>query len=374
MADVTFRPAEEADLERLIEVHTSAFPDPRGRDARHRNFTANALARLDDLVVAERGGVLVGHGFLSALEVHVAGRIVPVGGVATLGVAPEARGAGVGGALLARLHAISEARGDALTMLYAFRHGYYARHGYGPTRPYQRLAFAPESVPRAWRRPGVRAATAADAQAIEALWERGARRGVGALARPASLWLRLHLDERRVTLLAERGYVAWELAQAEPHAETRMLVHELVAEDDDTARALLAAIGAQAGQVRAVELALPWDAPLAMALVDADRARPGTAHVEHALGAIVAGPMLRVADVRRAVELRALDAPLTVECEGTRVDVRGGGPLLRAGRGALASVLYGGLLPSEARALDLAAGDAPDDPFRLPAFFNPDPF
>jgi predicted acetyltransferase len=259
-------------------------------------------------------------------------------------------------------------------MLYAYRQGFYARHEYAAVRPHQRLVFSPESVPRSWTWPHVRAATAADAPAIEALWESAARRGVGALARPPSLWVRLHLDERRVTLMAERGYVAWELVQTEPHAETRMLVHELVAEDDATARALLGAIGAQAGQVREVEMDRPWDDPLALALTDADRTRNGTAYVEHALGTVVAGPMLRVIDVRRAIDARAIDAPLTIEVGGARFDVRGGGPVLRTDRATLAQILFGGMRPSDARRLGRAEGDAPDAPFALPAFFNPDPF
>lgn len=188
------------------------------------------------------------------------------------------------------------------------------------------------------------------------------------------MWVRLHLDERRVTLIAPRGYVAWELAQPEAHAETRMLVHELVAEDDATARCLIGAIGAQAGQVREVEMDRPWDDPLALALQDPDRARAGTSAVEHPLGTTVAGPMLRVADVRRALDARALDAPITFEIDGARFDARGGGPTLRTSRATLASILFGGLLPSEARRLGLTEGDVPDAPFALPAFFNPDSF
>ena len=50
-----------------------------------------------------------------------------MGAIASLGVAPEVRGRGVGTALLQHLHVASDVRGDALTMLYAFRQRFYAR-------------------------------------------------------------------------------------------------------------------------------------------------------------------------------------------------------------------------------------------------------
>ena len=87
----SFRPATEDDLERLVEIHLGAFPDPRSNEARLRNFARNPLGTLSDLWVLVEGGVLVAHAFLFPLEAWFGGRRVAVGGIATVGVAPEAR-------------------------------------------------------------------------------------------------------------------------------------------------------------------------------------------------------------------------------------------------------------------------------------------
>src|SRR5512140_923029 len=92
LPDFTLRPAKDEDTERLLEIHASVFPDPRGAEERRRNFHHNALGGLGDLHVVEHEGRLLAHAFLFPLEVWIGGRPVPAGGVASVGVAPEARG------------------------------------------------------------------------------------------------------------------------------------------------------------------------------------------------------------------------------------------------------------------------------------------
>jgi hypothetical protein len=65
---LSIRTAREQDLDRLIEIHSSAFPDPRGFEARGRLFRGNDLGGLDHLYVAERGGSVLAHAFLFALQ------------------------------------------------------------------------------------------------------------------------------------------------------------------------------------------------------------------------------------------------------------------------------------------------------------------
>jgi predicted acetyltransferase len=192
--DVTVRSAREADLDRLIEIHRSAFPDARGGEARRLNFTTSPLGSLDTLFVAERRGAIVAHAFLFPLEVCVARTRVKAGGIASVGVAPEARGTGVAAALLEALHATSHARGDALTYLYAFRQGFYVAHGYAVTSAMRRIVATPRSIPGAWvqdaRRASLRAATGDDAPGILAAYERAADRSNGFMVRPSGLWER----------------------------------------------------------------------------------------------------------------------------------------------------------------------------------------
>ncbi len=391
-----FRRATEQDLDRLIEIHTSAFPDPRPYDARARNFTRNILGALDDLRVADDDGI-VAHAFLFPLEATFGGKRVQAGGIASVGVAPEARGRGIAAALLAHLHDESRARGDAIDILYPFRQAFYARHGYGTTSPMRHLVFAPSAVPHAWSKARVRRMEVRDQAAVAAVYERSAARGSGSLARSATFWAARLLDERRVWLVVESsggvtGYLSWSVEQAESHAKTTMTVHELVADDDVARRALFGAIGAQRDQVVEVRVAVDAGDPVERALVDADRGISGTAEIEHAVGTLASGPMVRIVDLERAVASRgyAADGAATLVIDGAppvgvHVERRAGrlapaatGPTLTTDSATLAAILYGALAPSDAARLGLATvtggADALDGVFRLPPYFALDPF
>jgi predicted acetyltransferase len=398
---LTFRAAREADLDRLIDIHTSAFPDARGDDARRRNFATNPLGPLQELHVCERDGIVVAHAFLFALGLWVGGVAVRAGAVASVGVAPEARGQQIGAALLDYLHAEAAARGDAVTLLYPFRQGFYARHGYAPVTPTRRILAHPGAFPAAGRRADgitIRIAAAQDREALLRVYDRSAARTTGWLARPASLWTRILHDERRVWIVAERagavvGYVQWSLFQPESHAATRLIVHEIAAEDVPARLALLGCVGAQRDQIAEVEIDVDDADPLDRALVDPDRSRYGTAALEHALGTLVGGPMVRIVDVRRALEARGYthDGAIEIAVEGeapVELDVRTGratvgpprgAPRITIGRTALAAVLYGALSARDAARLgwieaDAAALDRAAVVLALPPYFSIDSF
>ncbi len=314
-----FRTAVEADLDRLVEIHMSAYPDPRGALERRKNFVANPRGELGALHVVEDGDEIVGHAFLFSLRGWFAGGTVALGAVASVAVAPEARGRGIAAALLTHLHERADAAKASVTMLYAFRQGFYAKHGYASVTPNRRLQLHPASIPPEWRNePGVTlravradpSAPAADRTAIVNAYARAAGRAHGWLVRPVPLWEHYFANERRVWILATQGrrvsgYVCWSLTQSEAHAITRLVVHELVADDAATRRALLGAVGAQRDQVGEVELETDAHDPLDRALLDADRTRFGSSEVEHVLGAVTGGPMVRLVDVTRGLTARA---------------------------------------------------------------------
>ena len=398
------RPACEDDLERLLEIHARAFPDPRGREARLRNFRANPLGDLSDLHVALDGGVIVGHAFLFPLEGWFGGARVRVGGVASVGVAPEARGRGVGSALVEHLHGVARERGDAVTVLYAFRQAFYARLGYAATSATQRLRLDPRAVP-AWSRPGarVRAARGEDREDMARLRDEAAREGTGMLARTRRHWDALLCDERTTWLVLEGGatlgYVAFSLEQEEPHAKTTLHVHEVVARGAEAERHLWAALASQRGQVADVHVELPIDHPLVHALVDADRARFGDVRLEHTLGEIAAGPMVRLVDVGRALAARGWRADgtlrLDVGADALVLEARAGRASVTPARTAgpstapcdlsvrdardLAAIAFGGLTPAHAERLGMAVLHAQtratvEDVFATPPYFSPDAF
>jgi predicted acetyltransferase len=296
-----------------------------------------------------------------------------------VGVAPEARGRGVAAALLGHLHAETLKRGAAVSMLYAFRQGFYARHGYAPATPTRRLRVHPASIPAAWRhelavttRPAARGP--GDRSAIEAAYGLAAARTSGWLVRPRAFWDGLFSDERRTWMLATRGahvagYVAWSVSQPEAHAATRMTIHELAVDDDAARRALFAAAGALRDQVAEIRLETDAKDPLDRALVDADRSRFGDAAVEHALGEIVGGPMVRVLDVTRALAARGIDAPFAVD-DGARITLAG----VAFDHAAVGAVLFGGLDVADAVRLGWARAADPADVPKAQALFAHAPF
>ncbi|HEX8795022.1 MAG TPA: sterol carrier protein domain-containing protein, partial [Polyangiaceae bacterium] len=244
----------------------------------------------------------------------------------------------------------------------------------------------------------VREASGADRPAMEACWQHVAERRTGSLVRGERAWEHRLAHERRVWLVVEGaqgvdGYVAWSLVQSEPHAQTALVVDEMAARSDAGQRALWGVLGAQRDQVNEVRVDVASDDPIERALVDADERRFGDAQVEHVLGEVAAGPMLRVLDPTVALAARGWAAEgtlaLDVAGDGLRLEVRGGRatvtpsgdePDVRLDTPALSAVAFGALPARDAARLGmLAARDEKtlglaDALFRLPPYFSPDPF
>ena len=393
----SFRPAREDDLERLLDLHTGAFPDPRGRSARTRNFQKNALGAFSDLHVLVEDDTVLAHAFLFPLEAWFGGARVRIGGIATVGVAPEARGRGLGSRLVEHLHELSLARGDALAVLYPFRQAFYARLGYATTSSYRRLRLHPAAIP--WRPSmAARAAAGPDREALVACLEAAGARHTGMLVRTTRAWESRLADERRTWLVVEgpggvEGYVVWTLEQREPHAETALQVRELVARSAAAERELWALVGAQRDQVAVVHADVAADDPIEHALVDADRTRFGDGDIEHTLGEVASGPMVRVLRAARALEARGWLSDgtlvLAVGDETLEVTAKGGRATvvpsrdeahIRLDARVLAAVAFGALPVSRAARLGwLTARDSrglalAEELLALPPYFSPDPF
>ena len=381
MTALSFRPARADDLERLVEIHSLAFPDARGAEERRRNFLAKPFGPFADLHVAVRGRGgredIVGHAFGFGLSAFVGGVAVPVMGVATVGVAPEARGRGVASALVDHLHAIARSSGMVASFLYPFRQGFYARMGYVAAPPVVHLALALASLSGLRDEAAVRRANGDDRAVVNQLYGLHARQTTGMLVRTERLWQMHFSHERRAFFLLERagaptGYVSFSLEQSEPHGETRLDVVDLVGATLGDRLALLGFLHGLRDQVSEVDLCLATDDPLLVALGDRDldRRRFGTSRVEHALGALATGPMVWLASPQAALEARgyrydgvfqlAVDgAPFGFVVEGGRgrvVAESAGARVAFTARG-LAAVAYGGFPLLRAAALGWVSGD-----------------
>jgi predicted acetyltransferase len=372
--EITVRPATKDDLDRLLEIHLTSFPDARTVEARRRVFLQNRLGGFEHLQVAVHEDDVVGHAFAFPIAGWFGGVKVSGCAIASVGVAIESRARRVASRLLASIHDSSRSRGEAFTLLYPFRQGFYGRHGYAPVAPHRVLTVSPRSIPDEWSTaaPGtVRRARAADHGRLDETYRAAARVGTGFIDRPPAVWERDLLDERIQWLVLSleesiSGYAALRFEQDEPHARVRAVVHELA--DDRVRRRLLAALASLHTQVSELTFTLADADPLDWALVDGDRDRGGTEEVEHAQGVVATGPMLRLTDVQTALLARgyaadgSIDITLDdgaafafhVENGRPRIGDALRGPHLRTTTKALASILYGGLAVAQAARLGWA--------------------
>jgi predicted acetyltransferase len=291
-------------------------------------------------------------------------------------------------------------------MLYAFRQGFYARLGYVQAPAQRRLSIAPRAFASfatggLGRDHQLRIATGDDLPRLRELHEIEAKRHTGWVLRTETSWLRLLADERITVLVAvrngvTRGAIFTALEQDEPHARTALRVDDLLAEDAAARAALYAHLYAQRDQAGEILLETPEGDPLELALIDADGHVFGDRDVEHPLGVVGSGPMLRLLDPARALAARGYPAAkadaLILDIDGRTLAVHAGGGTqarvedtrapadLRLDARALTAMAFGSWKASQlaelgwTEALTPSAIERADRLFALAPFFSRDPF
>src|SRR6185436_7073115 len=109
---VEVRPMEERDRDRVVALHAQAFQVPEYRLARQRNMA------LDKGWVITRHGDVVGGLRVDLVGQFFGGRSVPCAVITAVKLAPEARGAGLGRALMTEVVRALSAKGVTLSTLY----------------------------------------------------------------------------------------------------------------------------------------------------------------------------------------------------------------------------------------------------------------
>lgn len=384
-AGLVVRAAREDDLERLVTIHSDSFPDARGREARRRNFVDNPRGTFDDLFVAEADHEILGHAFLFSMATWMGHREVPVSGMASVAVAPEARGQGVATALVRRLVAETRRRGQAACLLYPFRHAFYRRLGWALVSEVRRLRIPPVSFPAFPSEARPRAARSEDLGAVRRCYQRAAIRGNGLFGRSDRLWRSLlGADGRHLFVTGGvgheiGGYVLVAFSAASVGA-SELEVVELVADDDLARRTLYGFLRSQRDQVSVVRHVVAARDPL-LAVLDEPRTPQGeTVRTLIAVcGEVGAAHMARVVDVNLALSTRGystdgqitlrVNEPLapaarvtvtmTVRAGVAAVGPDRGGPVLACDIGTFTQIWAGYLRPSEAVQLGVASVDAP---------------
>lgn len=240
------RPIGPDEAEQALRIRAQAFNLPRDRLESGRS-----RERPDRLLGAFEAGRLVGRATVHDLGQFFGGRSVPMGGLASVAVAPHRRGMGVGRALIAAALELMRDRGQVISSLYPatgvpYRHMGWELAGLRVRRrvPLRSLATLP--APTAVE---VRPAEPADREQIIPAYMRVAATRNGFVDRSDWTW-DLRLDgafggeDHRYLYVAERdgevaGYLAYHHSESTGDDEwIGLSVDEIIAEDPEALFAL----------------------------------------------------------------------------------------------------------------------------------------
>jgi predicted acetyltransferase len=398
------RPADHGDIPSLASLWARAFPGEQTVDERIRQLeTGGVFGGIESSWLAERGGRIVGAFRAYALTQHMHGVPCRMMGLASVAVDETARRRGVGRELCEHAIRIARERGDVLSMLYPFRPAFYHALGWALAGEMHAYRFRPEYVVDPGGAQRVRRALPDDSAGIAACYGRVAATSNGMISRTPRIW-RSHLDVAATHSYVTgsdgvNGYAIVRFGRSSSPDEKPLFVRELVAEDHDAYDALLSWIAAQRDAWRLVHYEASPDERFLHRL--SDPRVPGhhpARYLWAPVARVIRGPMLRLLDVRAALEQRSRwsgVAPVrftldvvdevvpenhgawAVDFDGRRVTVARAAaarPLLRLPVTTLAQIFCGEISVSEALMLGLAEADgdvsAIDALFRVTSCFR----
>lgn len=386
---ITLRAVRPRDLaERMADLDFRAFRAASVADWVKYFREHTALARRDSGLVIERDGELLAQCVTQSLELSLAGQAVAFGGVAAVGVAPEARRQGLADRLLREALRRMHAARLPYSLLYPFSVRYYRRFGYAVAEWIEEFDGAPSQLRDFPERLGVRRLDPArHAAAIRRVYEgvRARKDRNGTFTRDA-YWWRARVFDRTPDWLgwydAEgslQGVLGYQVPDDPTVPHQRLVVRELMYTSPASLRGLVGALAAQGEQLARIELQLPRGLLLHLLADDGRKLEEPAAY--HAAGRAAVGAMARVVDVPRAFELHpgprasrltgacgvdVIDPVLGDARFDVTVGTRGARALpgrqqrrrLALGPGELAQVLLGACHARELLAAGSAAGHA----------------
>lgn len=288
------RPLAADDLDAAFRLSRLAFGAPASERRRWGERVAQTAAygmyQDDSLLAVTR---------VCDFGQYFGGRVVPMGGLAGVAVAPEQRRRGLSARLLGGLLPILRNAGQVISALYPTVPEVYRRQGWEVAGTLERVFLDTAQLAVVVADPAVRTRQigAADLATVHDLYTAFATEGTGLLTRTGPRFPARRLLELDSVVLAERagratGYLALDRGEGcgPDHALTG---HDLVAADPGTLRTLLRGIGAYAPLVPRIELATAPHDGLAL-VCPAALDTPGPANPW----------MLRVVDAPAAVAAR----------------------------------------------------------------------
>lgn len=386
------RTLRDEDLEQAWELDADSFHEPEERKQRFLRWSepARLIGLFDD-------GRLVALTAAHPFGQFFGGRSVPMGGLASVSVAPDRRGDGCARRVITGALEAMRERGEVISTLFPAMTRLYRGLGWEVAGHTLWRAVTPrslQSLPRP-ARARVRPGDAGDLPAIGACYDRLARSVNGFVDRPEHWWGRISESwPRRGIFLAgaEGGEVEGYLVYRQIDGEHRafggpfgLRVDDLVATSREAALALWRLLGSWASQVEWVVYRGPAEDPLLLLLPEQDlqvRAEiRWMTRIVDAVGAIEARGFPPGVEIDVQIELR--DTILAGNARRFVLSVRGGrGRLEPGGRGSLVldvgafSALYTGWASASllARAERLSGGSPEERGALDAAFAGPTPW
>lgn len=345
-----YRPARRTDIETLVDLSLRSYR-VSSAEARREFFSDHPRFGLRDVRVGELDGEIVASLVLYPLQAFVRGIALPVTGIGSVAVSPEHRRRGIGEALVRASLREMRQRGDAMSMLYAFRGDFYRRFGWGLVEQTHMYAVPPALLPPSDESRRVRRLRMPDRPLVQALYDRWAReRGHFALARREEWWERRLWGYEGEWVVYERrrgqieGYLHVQIDAGDGPWKLVLTVNEFVAMTPDAHRGLTGYLNGLRDQAVEVVMSTPSHAPWPAMLGDAANLRGELKlGVVRSTGHLGYGAMLRLIDVKSALEgmpvaphargelvIEVIDPVLTANERAWRVQARDGHLKVRA--------------------------------------------
>ena len=304
-----YRPARRTDIETLVDLSLRAYR-VSSAEARRDFFSDHPRFGLRDVRVGELDGEIVASLVLYPLHALVRGVKLPVTGIGSVAVSPEHRRRGVGEALVRASLREMRQRGDALSMLYAFRGDFYRRFGWGLVETPTMLSVPPALLPASEEARRVRRLRMPDRPLVQELYDRHTReRGHFALARRPEWWERRLWGYEGEWVVYERrrgqieGYLHVQVDAGDGPWKLVLTVNEFVALTPDAHRGLAGYLHGLRDQAVELVMSTPPDAPWAARFGDAANLRGDMKlGVVRTAGHAGYGALLRLVDVKSALE------------------------------------------------------------------------
>jgi predicted acetyltransferase len=285
------------DLDSAFDVRSRSFGplDPSMRDwwneVQHESINTHRAIGVFD------GNRLLGHAKVRAYQQFWGGRPMPMGGIAGVVVAPDARGRGVGSHLMAAIAERSRDLGDLVSALYPATVPIYRAMGWEVVGAQHRISMSAEAL-RTLGGKGIpmRTATESDVEPfMKRLQDRyAAQRASGPKLLSVGEAKEQLTDDAMMSYVTEGGFVVYEW-----HAGD-LVVSYLLADTPETARALWSVVGSGSSIAKKVVAYVDPDDPIHLLLPE-----------EVAHESQLKRWMLRVLDVTKAVAARGFSPAVT---------------------------------------------------------------